>query len=80
MAEEKTKTIEELTKELEDYKKANEDKLKSIEEAHKKEVEDLKAKMLDRELNSGIETEPEDIPEDEKVVTWEDIKGDIKEE
>lgn len=80
MAEEKTKTIEELTAELEEYKKATEDKLSAIEDAHKKEVADLKAKMLDRELNSGIEVEKEEIPEEEKVVTWDDIKGEIKEE
>ena len=80
MAEEKAKTIEELTNELEEYKKANEEKLKAIEDAHKKEVADLKAKMLDRELNSGIEVEEAEIPEEEKVVTWDDIKGEIKEE
>lgn len=80
MAEEKAKTIEDLTNELEEYKKANEEKLKAIEDAHKKEVADLKAKMLDRELNSGIEVEEAEIPEEEKVVTWDDIKGDIKEE
>ena len=79
----KTKTersIDELTKQFEEYKKANEEKLKAIEDAHKKEVADLKAKMLDRELNSGIEVEEAEIPEEEKVVTWDDIKGDIKEE
>ena len=80
MAEEKAKTIEDLTNELEEYKKANEEKLKAIEDAHKKEVADLKAKMLDRELNTGIEVEEAEIPEEEKVVTWDDIKGDIKEE
>ena len=80
MAEEKAKTIEDLTNELEEYKKANEEKLKAIEDAHKKEVADLKAKMLDRELNSGIEVEEAEIPEEEKVVTWDDIKGEIKEE
>ena len=81
MAEEKKeKSIDDLTKELEEYKKANEEKLKEIEDAHKKEVEDLKAKMLDRELNSGIETEEEEIPEEDKVVTWDDIKKEIKED
>ena len=81
MAEDKKeKSIDDLTKELEEYKKANEEKLKEIEEAHKKEVEDLKAKMLDRELNSGIETEEEEIPEEDKVVTWDDIKKEIKED
>lgn len=81
MAEDKKeKSIDDLTKELEEYKKANEEKLKEIEDAHKKEVEDLKAKMLDRELNSGIETEEEEIPEEDKVVTWDDIKKEIKED
>lgn len=78
--EKKEKSIDDLTKELEEYKKANEEKLKEIEDAHKKEVEDLKAKILDRELNTGIEVEDEEVPEEEKVVTWDDIKGEIKEE
>ena len=77
--EEKAKTIEELTQEFEDYKKSSDEKVKALEETYKKDVEDLKSKLLAKELNTGVETENEEIPEEEKIVTWDDIKGNIKE-
>ena len=77
--EEKTKTIEELTEEFEEYKKSSDEKVKALEETYKKDVEDLKTKLLAKELNTGVETENEEIPEEEKIVTWDDIKGNIKE-
>lgn len=80
MDEKKELSVEDLASQFEEYKKASEAKMKEIEDTHKKEVEDLKAKMLAKELNEGIETEPREIPEEEKIVTWDDIKGKIKEE
>lgn len=73
------KTIEDLTKEFEEYKKANEEKVKALEEKYNKDVEDLKSKLLDKELNTGVDVDKEEIPEEEKVLTWADIKGNIKE-
>lgn len=73
------KTIEDLTKEFEEYKKANEDKVKALEEKYNKDVDDLKSKLLAKELNTGVDVEKEEIPEEEKIVTWDDIKGEIKE-
>lgn len=73
------KSIEDLTKEFEEYKKANEDKVKALEEKYNKDVDDLKSKLLAKELNTGVDVEKEEIPEEEKIVTWDDIKGEIKE-
>ena len=77
--EKKEKTIEDLTKDFEEYKKMNEKKMKDLEDKHKIEVDELKSKLLDKELTTGIDIEKEEIPEDEKVVTWNDIKDKLEE-
>lgn len=77
--EEKGKTIEDLQKELDDYKKENERLLKEAKEKYEKDVIDLKKRLLEKELSDTKNVDEEPISEDEKIVTWEDIKKNIKE-
>lgn len=81
--EERKAIIEEATKvykkELEQVKTENEAKLKALKDQNKIDIEEAKKVAFENALNKGSEMKKEEVSEEDKIVTFKDIYGGLKE-
>lgn len=81
--EERKAIIEEATKvykkELETLKTENEAKLKALKDQNKIDIEEAKKVAFENALNKGSEMKKEEVSEEDKIVTFKDIYGGLKE-
>ena len=80
--ETKAKTIEELTADFENYKKEAETQhakdISDLKNTYENEIKDIKKEKLAYELSNGIDVQKEPIPEDEKIIGWDDIASKLE--